>query len=166
MIFSSKSIGKIGKNQKILEKKLKVKLHISGNEVEMKGKQLDVYIGDRVLEAIEKNFAIKTALLLTNEDYLLEDIAIKSVTSRKKIERIRARIIGTKGKTLKTISELTNCHITLNDNTVSIICPAENIKQATSAIENLIRGGKQSNVYIYLKKAIEDKEIEDLGLKE
>ena len=80
------------------------------------------------------------------------------------VEALQIRIIGTKGKTLKTLAELSSCHISLDNNTVNIIGPAEKIKDTATAIERLIKGSKQTNVYLYLKKT-QKESIEDLGLK-
>jgi KH domain-containing protein len=164
-IFSSETIRKISKNKKLLEKKLKVKIEINDSEVNLKGKEIDVYVGEKVLEAIARNFSINTALLLLSEDYVLEDIPIRTVTKKKNLENIKARIIGTKGKTLKVLSELSNCNITLHNNTVSIIGRGEDVKEATVAIKRLILGSKQSNVYSYLERN-RSREEENLGLKQ
>ena len=164
--YPPETIKKILKNKKKLETGLNVMLEIKRGQVSIEGKEPELYIAEQVLEAINKNFDINVALLLTNEEYVLEDIHIKDVTKKKNLEQVRARIIGTKGKTLKTLSELTECYITLHENTVSIIGPAEKIKEAVIAIENLIRGSKQSNVYKYLERQKTKPVPEDLGLKE
>ena len=102
---------------------------------------------------------------MTSEDYMLESISIKSISKRKNISQIKARIIGTKGKTLKLLSELSECHIALHNNIVSIIGTFEKIKIAESAIKNLIKGSKQANVYFYLEKHKKNIIPEDLGIK-
>ena len=78
---------------------------------------------------------------------------------------IKARIIGKKGKTLKLLCKLSECHITLHNNTVSIICKSEKIKETITAIKNLIKGSKQGNVYSFLERQRKKHEPEDLGLK-
>lgn len=166
MLFQKQTIYKIARNKKKLENKLKVKINIIHHNIEIKGDEPNIYIGEKVLEAIDKNFSVNIALLLLKEEYVLEDIPIKNITKRKDLSRIKARIIGTKGETLKILSELSDCHITLHNNTVSIIGQVEKIKEATRAIENLIRGSKQTNVYKYLERREQEEGMEDLGLKE
>ena len=166
MELSSETIKKIKKNKKRLENKLKIKIEINQNNINLEGNGLDIYAGERVLEAINKDFPVSAALLLADEEYTLEDIQIKNITKKKNLIPVRARIIGTKGKTLKTLSELTSCHISLHDNIVSIIGPSDKIKETTTAIKNLIRGRKQANVYSYLEKYREKELLGDLGLKE
>tara|TARA_B100000315_G_C14152216_1_gene396184 strand:+ start:39 stop:533 length:495 start_codon:yes stop_codon:yes gene_type:complete len=164
MEFSAETINKIKRNKGLLEKRLNTKIEITENNINLEGKPEDIFIGEKVLDAIDKNFPISTSLLLIDENYVLEDIPIKNIRD-KNLENTKARIIGTGGKTLKTLSELSSCHITLHNNTVSIIGEADKIKEIMTAIENLIRGSKQANVYKYLEKN-KKQDIEDLGLKE
>ena len=77
MEYSKQTIKKIIANKKKLENKLKVKINIKQDNIELSGEQLNIYVAEQVLEAINKNFSVNSALLLTNEDYILEDINIK-----------------------------------------------------------------------------------------
>lgn len=165
-IFSEEIIRKVLRNKNRLERKLKVKIKIKDYEINFEGEEAKVFVAERVLEAIDKDFIVVTALLLVEEDYVLEEINIKDVTKKKNLEQIRGRIIGTQGKTLKTLSDLTECHITLHDNTVSLIGPAEKMKDAVTSVEILIRGSKQSNVYKYLERQRKKVLPKDFGLKE
>ena len=164
MQFSPDTIKKIKRNKRFLEKKINLKIAIKGENVEAEGKTENIFVGERVLEALERNFPIKTALLLLDEKYILEDVSIRKIRD-KNLKQTKARIIGTRGKTLKYLSELSECHITLHENTVSILGPAEKIKEAVTAVSNLIRGSKQTNVYNFLIRCRKE-EIEDLGLKQ
>ncbi len=104
-------------------------------------------------------------MLIKEEDSVFEIINIKDHTKRKCLETIRARVIGTKGKTLKTLSSLTNCSFELKENCVGIIGEPECIKNAHDALISLICGAKHANVYKFLEKH-QIKPILDLGLKE
>jgi len=125
MFLEKEIIKKILRNKKKLESKLKVKIIIKDSKIEIIGDEFDIYIAENVLEALERNFPLNIALLLLEESYLLKNLLIKSITNRKNLSAIRARIIGTEGKTLKLMSELSECYITLNDNTVSILGSTE-----------------------------------------
>lgn len=164
--FQKKTIKKILKNKKKLEKKLKVRINIKGKKVNLEGDELDIYTAEKVLEAIDRSFPIKAALLLLDENYMLAKIPIKKYSKRKKIDRVRARIIGKGGKTLKTIKKLSNCEITLHDNVISILGPTQRMRGTTTAIIKLIKGSKQANVYAFLEKEKAKPKITDLGLKE
>ena len=164
MKFSSDTIKKIKRNKKLLDKKLNVQIEVKVEDIEFEGKTEDIFFAEKVLQALDKNFPVKVALLLLDENYVLEDISIKSIRERN-IKQTKARIIGTKGKTLKILSEISNCFITLHDNTVSIIGQAEDMKETVTAIERLIKGSKQTNVYNFLDKH-KKPQPDDLGLKE
>jgi len=138
---------RILKSKKILEKKLNIKITNRGKEISIEGKPEDEYIAEKVIDALNFGFPFSHAISIKENDFIFEIICIKDHTKRKDLERIRARIIGTKGKTLKTLSNLTQCYFELQDNNVGIIGPPENIKNAQEALTYLIKGSKQSNVY-------------------
>jgi KH domain-containing protein len=162
-IFSEK-LPRILKNKKQLEEKLNVKITNRGKEVYIDGKAVDEYTAEKVIDAINLGFPFSTAMLLKKEDYVLEVIPIKDYTKRQDLERVRARIIGTEGSTLKTMTQLTKCHFELKDNEVGIIGDPECIENAQESLISLIKGSKQSNVYKYLEKH-QPKPVIDLGLK-
>ncbi len=155
---------RITKNKKKLEKILNVKITNRGKEVSIKGKPTDEYIAEKVIDALNFGFPFSVAILIKEEDFILEIINIKDYTKRKDLERIRARIIGTKGKTLKTLNQLTKCYFELKDNYIGIIGHPEHIENAQEAVISIIKGAKQSNVYSHLEKH-QVKEPIDLGLK-
>ncbi|RLG12719.1 hypothetical protein DRN73_01580 [Candidatus Pacearchaeota archaeon] len=163
-IIISDKLPRVIKAKKELEKQLKIKITNRGKEVKILGKPEDEYIAEKVIDAINFGFPISTALLIKKEDYLFEILLIKNYTKRHDLERIKARIIGTKGGTLRTLHELTKCFFELKDNEVGIIGDPEYIKNAQEAIISIIRGSKQSNVYNYLEKH-QVKPVIDLGLK-
>jgi len=165
MFFRTEIIKKILRNRKKLETKLKVKIQAKESRIELEGDELNTYIAEKVFDALDSNFSLNIALLLAEEEYLLEDIPIKRLTN-KNLKTVRARIIGTKGKTLKLLSELSDCYLTLHDNTISIIGSAEKIKETENALKSLILGSKQSNVFKYLEKHRKKPIINDLGIKE
>lgn len=158
-------ISRIIKNKKKLEKNLKVKIETKGKDVGIEGKPEDEYLAEKVIEALEFGFPFSVALLVRNEEYVFEILSIKDYTKRKDLRSIKARIIGKKGKTLKTIQELTKCYFELKENRVGIIGDPEHLKNAQEALIFLIRGAKHSNVYKHLEKH-QVKPIFDLGLRE
>lgn len=155
---------RILKNKKRLEKELAIKITNRGKEVYIDGNPEAEYIAEKVIEALNFGFPFSTALLL-KRDYLFEIINIKDHTHRKDLARIKARIIGTKGKTLQTLSQLTKCYFELKNNSIGIIGDPEYIKNAQESMIHLIKGAKQANVYSYLEKH-QPKTEYDLGLKD
>jgi ribosomal RNA assembly protein len=155
-------IQRIIKNKKRLQELLKIKLTNRGREVTIDGSPEDEYIAEKVLEALNFGFPFSTAISL--KDNIFEVINIKDHTKRQDLQRIRARIIGTGGKTLKTLSDLTGCSFEIKDNNIGILGPAENIEQGQNALISIIKGAKQAHVYGLLEKNRPER-IEDLGLK-
>lgn len=158
-------VPRIIKNKKRLEGKLKVKIKNKGKEVIIEGKPEDEYVAEAVIKALEFGFPFSVAMMIKDFEYMFEIMNIKDHTKRKDLKRIRARIIGKGGKTLKTINNLTKCHFELKDNSIGIIGDPEYIKNAQEAIISIIRGSKHSNVYSNLEKH-QVKPVIDLGLKE
>ncbi|HEA46257.1 MAG TPA: hypothetical protein ENH99_00565 [Candidatus Pacearchaeota archaeon] len=156
---------RIVKNRKKLEEKLGVKISNRGKEVFIRGKPEDEYTAEKVIGALEFGFPFSTALLIKEEDYVFEIINIKDHTNRKDLERVRARLIGTGGGTLKTLCQLTKCNFELKDNRIGILGDPEYIRNAQEAVISLIKGSKQSNIYSHLEKH-QIRPAEDLGLKE
>ncbi|MBU2104920.1 MAG: hypothetical protein KKF67_04085 [Nanoarchaeota archaeon] len=155
---------RITKNKKKLEAKLKVKITNRGKEVYIEGNPEDEYIAEKVIDALDLGFPYSVAILIKEEDNEFEILNIKDYTIRKNLERVRARIIGKKGKALKTISELTNCCFELKDNSLGIIGEPECMKSAIESAISLIGGAKHGNVYARLEKH-KIKPVKDLGLK-
>ncbi|MDP3992135.1 MAG: hypothetical protein U1B79_00495 [Candidatus Pacearchaeota archaeon] len=155
---------RIIKNRKNLEKKLEIKIASKGKEVFISGKPEDEYVAEKVIEALDFGFPFSVALLIKEEDFMFEVLNIKNHTRRKDMEKVRARIIGKKGGTLKTLLELTKCHFEIKGNQVGIIGEPEYMRNAQEAMISLIRGAKQANVYSFLEKH-QVKPVIDLGLK-
>lgn len=159
--------GKIRKNKKRLEKELNANITIKGKEIQVQSKEddsVDEFFDEKIIEALDFGFPLKTALLVGNEDFHFEILNIKDYTKRKDLERIRARIIGKKAKTIKTLMELTRCAIKLEENEIGIIGPNECIQNAQQGIESLVRGAKQANVYKFIESH-QPSPVVDLGLK-
>ena len=90
------------------------------------------------------------------EEYLLEVINIKEFTgdSDKKFRRIKARLIGTKGKARKVIEKLTSCDMVIYGKTVSLIGKVETIGIARKGVEKLLSGSPHGNVYGFIENEI------------
>lgn len=156
---------RILKNKKKLSEVLEVTITNRGKEIYLEGTPENEYTAEKVIDAINFGFVISKALLIKKEDLMFEILNIKDHTSRKDLERIRGRIIGKAGKTLKTLSDLSECFIEINENHIGIIGLPESIEIAQEALISIIKGSKQANVYAHLEK-IRPRPIGDLGLKE
>ena len=142
----------IRREKELLEKELGVKISLQSNKVTIEGPALKEYEARMILEATGFGFSAKIALMLKDDNFIFRIIKIKQVTRKTNMENIRSRLIGTFGKTKKTIEAIADCKIVIRDNSIGIIGAAEEIEEATTAINNLIRGSKQANVYKFLEK--------------
>jgi KH domain-containing protein len=156
---------RIIKGKKKLEEKLNLKLKIENKKVTISGEPEDEYVGEKVILALDFGFGFNEALEIKEEGKMFEIVSIKKYTKRKDFKTIRSRIIGKGGKTLKVLTQLTNCAFELKENEIAVIGYPEEIENGKKAIEDLIRGAKQSNVYAYLEKH-RIKPVEDFGLKD
>ncbi|MEM4326242.1 MAG: KH domain-containing protein [Candidatus Pacearchaeota archaeon] len=156
---------KIIKNKSSLEKNLSIKISNKGREINIYGKPEDEYVAEAVISAIEFGFPISKAIMIKSMGYMFGSINIKDYTKRKNLNIIRGRIIGKRGKVLRTLCTLTDCFFEIKENKVGIIGDPDNIKNAQEAIISLIKGAKHSNVYSYLEKH-RVQPVFDFGLKE
>lgn len=147
-----KSTKELEREQDFLERKLKVKIQIIGKKVTFEGDPFDEYEASLVLEAISFGYPARAAILLKDEEFIFRKVNLKDFTRRKNLEVVRARVIGTYGRTKRTIENLADCKIIIKDNEVGVLCPAEEIDYVITALGNLIRGSKQANVYNFLER--------------
>lgn len=154
-------IRKVFQNKKKLEQELEVKITNQGKNLFIDGEAEKEFIALQVIGAINLGFSTEKALLLKKEGIILQTIHIKDITKRKDLERVRARIIGKQGRTLKTLNNLTCCEFSIQDNCIGIIGDTEDIREARQAITSLINGGKQSNVYTHAEKEMKKKRLQN-----
>ncbi len=106
-----------------------------------------------VIKAIGRGFSPQRAFRLFEENIFLRGFDIRDYTGKnpKHVRRIRARIIGSKGKTRNLIEELSNTEISILGNTVYIIGDLESMDIAESAVDMLLSGSEHSAVYRFLE---------------
>ena len=136
------------KTKSLIEEKLKVHMTIRENDVEIDGEGLELYNAKNIIKAIGRGFSPERAFRLLDENELLEIINLEF--SESKNRTIRARLIGTHGKTRYIMERDSGASISIYGNTVAIIGTYEQIQIAKKSIEMIIRGSKHSLVYRYL----------------
>ncbi|MCH7850662.1 MAG: hypothetical protein IH845_03400 [Nanoarchaeota archaeon] len=152
----------------LIEDRVKVKISFRKGSIGIKGAELIEFLVDKIIRAVDFGFDVRDALLLVNEDFVLEFIGIKENTRRKNMKDIRSRIIGTGGKARKTIEKLTGAVIVIKKNDIGVIVDSNHLDAVTQGIESLIRGAKHGNVFAYLEKqgALKGRiDPDDLGLR-
>ncbi len=160
---------KVKKAVPAIENKVKVKIGFGKGNVTVKGAELNEFLVEQIIRAVDFGFHVEDALLLTDKDFVLEFIEVKEHTRRKNLKEVRARLIGTGGKARKTIENLTGSVIVIQGNDVGIIVDANHSEAVAQGIESLIQGAKHGNVFAYLEKQNASRRKfsnDDLGLKE
>ncbi|MGB9708152.1 MAG: KH domain-containing protein [Candidatus Pacearchaeota archaeon] len=171
LFLEARELGRVLKNMhniKKLGKKFKAKIEISKQgEVNISSKEkLQEYLIEKMLEAVSLGFSFNVAMQIEKTDYEFKKINIKDYVKAQNQERAKARLIGPQGKTKTTIEELSDCNVVLSNHTVAIIGLSNNVETALRAIESLLRGSRQANIFSYLErnrarlKALEEEEVE------
>lgn len=153
------NIKEIIRSKNKLEKELKIKLTTKGKIVFVNGNAEHEYNAIEILKAINLGFSTESALRLLLDNINLQIVNIKDITKRNDLLRVRARIIGTQGRTLKTLNKLTKCTLSLHNNQIGIIGDAREIEDAIQSVTSLINGSKQGNVYGRLERQRKNKRI-------
>lgn len=147
-----KNVVEVRKEKKMLEEKLNLQIKLLGRTAIIEGDSLDEYEAELVFEAMNFGFSAKTAVMLKDGEMQFKLVRIKEVTRRKNLDIVKARIIGTHGKTRRALENITNTEIMIRGNEIGVIGPAAEMDDTVTGIQSLVRGSKQSNVYKFLEK--------------
>jgi rRNA processing protein Krr1/Pno1 len=129
--LSLKVSNKIKKAIPVIEKKIKIRINVKQSSLTIKGNEVNEFLVEKILLAIDFGFDVEDALLLKDEDFNLEFINVKEHTRRKNLEEVRARLIGTNGKAKRTIENLTGGVIVVHENEVGFIVDSEHLNRAS-----------------------------------
>lgn len=149
------TVGNMKKIKKIvpkIEDRCSVKFSFFKGGVVFKGKEYEEYIVDMIVRAVDFGFDYYDATLLFDQNFTLKFLDIKSLTRRKNLKDVRARVIGTGGKAMNTIENLSGGVVALQGNRMGLIVDADHLDSTVQAIESLVRGAKHGNVFSYLEK--------------
>jgi ribosomal RNA assembly protein len=117
-----------------------------------------------LVSAIGRGFSEERAFRLLNDDIYLEVFDIKDFAhSRNRIEQIRARLIGTRGKTRRIVEDLTSADMSVYGHTVALIGEAFHLAIAREAVEMLLRGSEHNTVYRFLERKREHIKVYEMG---
>ncbi|MCS7109714.1 MAG: KH domain-containing protein [Candidatus Micrarchaeota archaeon] len=153
-------------NAKYIEDKGNVHLSLSNEEgISITSEDpIAEWKGVNVVKAIGRGFSPEIAVKLFSDEYTLHIINLKEIFSKEKQRiRIKARLIGTKGKTRATIEELSGSYVCIYGNTISFIGKLEEVSIAVEAANMIINGASHGAVYMFLQK--ERKKMESLNFR-
>ncbi|MCE4613834.1 MAG: KH domain-containing protein [Desulfurococcales archaeon] len=111
-----------------------------------------------IVRAIALGFAPEKAFRLLDEDQILVVVDLKQHVgdSQNHLKRVKARIIGEKGRARRTLEEMTGTDIVVGDYHVAIIGDYERAMAAKQAIEMLVEGRMHSTVYRHLERVMRE----------
>jgi ribosomal RNA assembly protein len=149
-------IGEKGSTKRKLQRKTKCKIIVSSSEGDIvieSNNSFDVFLASKIIKAIGRGFNPNIALKLLNENYCFELINIRDFSgkSKKQEERIKARVIGTRGKARRNLERMTNTNICIYGKTIGIIGNLEDVSLARRALDKLLKGSPHSNVYKWIE---------------
>jgi ribosomal RNA assembly protein len=153
-------IGHQGKTKNKIEQQCHIKLEIDSEEGEIAfddsetDDPLLVLTAEDIIRAIGRGFSPEHAFRLKAEDMELSIIDIRDYVGKKSshIRRLKSRVIGTQGKTKKTLEHLTGALLSVYGHTISIIADFESMDINKRAIDMLLSGSKHASVYRYVER--------------
>ena len=160
-------IGKKGEIKQTIEERAGVNLNIDSETGEVtidSEKVVDPVMALKVMDiikAIGRGYSPERAFKLFEENIYLREFDIRDYTGKnpKHVRRLRARLIGSKGKTRRIIEELSETEISIFGNTIFIIGPLEELEIAEKAVDMLLSGSEHAAVYRFLEGKRRDLKI-------
>lgn len=120
-----------------------------------------LFLARDVVTAIGRGFSPERGLKLLDENMTFSLIDISAHVGRDtgNLNRVRARLIGTQGKTRRILEETTHTLISVYGDTVGIIGEMEDLQAAQEAVIKLIAGSPHSVVYRQLDQYSQRRKI-------
>ena len=165
-------IGPDGKTKTELEERSGCRIHIDSESGEVSIEDSRAFEPILVLKvrdavrAIGRGFSPDHAIRLFQDDTYLDIIDLTEYVGKatKDLERVRARIIGTHGKTRRSIEEATGVEVSILGKTVGIIGEMNEVATAREAVEMLLNGAAHGTVYKFLERKRKELRLTDMGL--
>lgn len=127
---------------------------VDENVLLIEGEALNEYNAGVVLQAFARGFEFETACKLLGDENFFESVDMKQIFKNEdQIKRIKARIIGSDGKTKSYVQSVSGAYLVIYGDTVSMIGSVNEIKIARAAIDILLAGGTHKNAYAIMEKA-------------
>ncbi len=164
-------IGENGETKKKLEEATGVKVEIDSEkgEVTIDEKQAEdpsnaLTVQD-IVKAIGRGFSEERAFRLLEDDIFLRMFDVRDCAGKnpKRVRQVRARLIGTGGKTRRLVEELTGVDVSIYGNTIGIIGDVVQLGVAERAVEMLMEGSKHAAVYRFMEGSRASLRIAELG---
>jgi ribosomal RNA assembly protein len=163
-------IGQEGQTKKILEDKSKLTINIDSKIGEISiddhdcENPLDAITLENIILAIGRGFSPEHAMKLFGEemDFFIFDIRDYVGKRDSHVRRLKARIIGTHGKSKRVLEELTDSYISVYGHTVSVIANFIIMDIIKRAIDKLLSGSKHASVYRFIEANMKQLRLDGL----
>ena len=163
-------IGKEGETKAMIEERTKVKLNIDseGEVLIDDSKNEDPLMQLKIMDivrAIGRGFSPHHAMRLMDDDEYFEVINIDDYCGKRhdQLQRVRARVIGSGGKTRRIIEDLTGANLSIYGDTVCIIANSVQMPIARSAVDMILSGSEHAAVYRFLERKRGELRISEMG---
>jgi len=119
-----------------------------------------------VIKAVGRGMAPSKAIKLLNDDHFFELVDLRDHVGKRsnQLRRIRARIIGTKGKMRRVLEVNTQTEISIYGSTIVLVGREETIGLARQAIERLANGAEHSTVVKLIERERKRMKLESRSL--
>ena len=153
-------VGPKGEVKRYIEQRAGVELEIDSSDgsvvVKQEGAE-DPFIAMRaadIVKAIGRGFSPEHAFSLLRDDYYFYLMDITDYVGKKPnhVRRMRARLIGTDGKSRRVLENLSECYISVYGNTVGIIGDEWGTDVGRRAVDMILTGSEHRTVYAYVEK--------------
>lgn len=156
-------IGKNGEVRHRIEEETNSKVTVDSKEGDVRitgDDSLGLFSAREIIKAIGRGFSPEIALLILKSDYAFELLNIADYVGKSDntARRLKARVIGTEGKTRRYIEATTETHLSVYGKTIAIIGEVEKVMLARRAIESILAGATHASVYKWLEKKIRELE--------
>lgn len=165
-------IGKGGETKKVIEERTgtAIKVDTEGEVRIYNRDSKDPLITMKVTDlvrAIGRGFSPERAMRLLEEDEYFEVIDIRDYVGKRSshVVRMRARVIGSHGKTRQLIEELTGAGLSIYGSSVAIIGNSIQMPVVRTAVDMLLRGSEHSTVYKYMERQRAQLRISEMGFE-
>ena len=136
-----------------LRERLGCRIELTDNDITIEGEPYNEYNAKNVIQAFARGFELNKAYRLLNEDIFFQQINLKDLfKNRDQIMRVKARVIGEKGRAKEYIESVSGADIAVFGGTVSTIGTVDELKVANAAIQVLVDGGMHKTAYIVMDK--------------
>jgi ribosomal RNA assembly protein len=167
-------IGENGETKKKLEEATGVKIDIDSETGEVTIDEEKAEDPSRALtvqdivKAIGRGFSEERAFRLLEDEIFLRMFDVRDFAGKnpKRVRQVRARLIGTGGKTRRLVEELTGVDVSIYGNTVGLIGDMVQLGVAEKAVEMLLEGSKHAAVYRFMEGSRASLRIAELGFEE